>query len=240
MATPFPPGEGDPADRPSGPLRVFVQADDPLVAGGLGRMLEAEGGAVVVTDAGAADVAVWDAGVDPERAAGRLDQIGALAVPTVALVADESHSAAALAAGARGVVARGIDAAGLAAALWAVRADLVVVDAAFGVPWSAAPDRDAEDDGGPGDDVASGPLDDTAAREPDRPGRRAGVAELTARERQVLALLARGLSNKQIARRLDISDHTAKFHVVGILGKLGAATRTEAVVLAARQGLVTL
>ena len=56
----------------------------------------------------------------------------------------------------------------------------------------------------------------------------------------MLALLSRGLSNKQIAQRLAISDHTAKFHVNGILGKLGAATRTEAVVIAARQGLVAL
>ena len=45
---------------------------------------------------------------------------------------------------------------------------------------------------------------------------------------------------EQIAQRLDISDHTAKFHVNGILGKLGAATRTEAVVLAVRLGLVAL
>ena len=63
---------------------------------------------------------------------------------------------------------------------------------------------------------------------------------LTARERDVLQLLAEGLGNKEIARRLHISDHTVKFHVNAILGKLGARTRTEAVTRAARQGLITL
>ena len=66
------------------------------------------------------------------------------------------------------------------------------------------------------------------------------LAELTDREREVLALLAEGLSNKLIADRLGISDHTAKFHVNGVMAKLGAGTRTEAVVEAVRRGLVTL
>ena len=63
---------------------------------------------------------------------------------------------------------------------------------------------------------------------------------LSPREAEVLALLAEGAPNKVIARRLDISVHTAKFHVNGILVKLGAGTRTEAVVIAARRGLVML
>jgi two-component system, NarL family, response regulator YdfI len=63
---------------------------------------------------------------------------------------------------------------------------------------------------------------------------------LTARELEVLALMAQGLPNKSIAQRLIISEHTVKFHVGAILGKLGAASRTEAVTLAARQGLLML
>jgi NarL family two-component system response regulator YdfI len=63
---------------------------------------------------------------------------------------------------------------------------------------------------------------------------------LTRREREVLQMLAAGLANKEIAARLNISDHTAKFHVAAILGKLGAATRAEAVALGIRRGLVLL
>jgi DNA-binding NarL/FixJ family response regulator len=63
---------------------------------------------------------------------------------------------------------------------------------------------------------------------------------LTARELDVLQLLAQGLPNKLIASRLHISEHTAKFHVSSIMTKLGAASRTEAVTLAARRGLLIL
>jgi DNA-binding NarL/FixJ family response regulator len=66
------------------------------------------------------------------------------------------------------------------------------------------------------------------------------VEPLTEREREVLGLLALGLPNKAIALRLGISDHTVKFHVGAILAKLGAAGRTEAVMLAARRGLLPL
>jgi DNA-binding CsgD family transcriptional regulator len=63
---------------------------------------------------------------------------------------------------------------------------------------------------------------------------------LTRRERDVLALLARGFSNKRIGERLGISEHTAKFHVGSVLAKLGAATRAEAVALGVRRGYVVL
>ncbi|HET9932049.1 MAG TPA: response regulator transcription factor [Polyangiaceae bacterium] len=63
---------------------------------------------------------------------------------------------------------------------------------------------------------------------------------LTPREQQVLELLAEGLSNKVIALRLDISEHTAKFHVNSILDKLEADTRTDAVMRAARSGMLAI
>ena len=63
---------------------------------------------------------------------------------------------------------------------------------------------------------------------------------LTPREVQVLELLAEGLANKAIAERLGISDQTVKFHVAGILGKLGVANRTEAVRVAVRRGLIAV
>jgi DNA-binding NarL/FixJ family response regulator len=64
--------------------------------------------------------------------------------------------------------------------------------------------------------------------------------ELTARELQVLRLLADGASNKSIARHLDITPHTAKFHVASIVAKLGAKGRTDAVAKAMRLGLVMI
>jgi DNA-binding NarL/FixJ family response regulator len=64
--------------------------------------------------------------------------------------------------------------------------------------------------------------------------------ELTERESEVLALLAQGLANKQIAARLGISEHTVKFHVSAIYSKLGASSRTEAVRLGVRQGRIVL
>jgi len=68
----------------------------------------------------------------------------------------------------------------------------------------------------------------------------ASQVALTARENDVVRLLAAGLTNKEIAQRLGITENTVKFHVNGILGKLGVETRTEAVVQAARLGIVTL
>jgi DNA-binding NarL/FixJ family response regulator len=66
------------------------------------------------------------------------------------------------------------------------------------------------------------------------------VEELTAREIEVLRMLAEGFANKEIASRLGISDHTVKFHISSILAKLGASTRTEAVTLGVRKGLILL
>lgn len=63
---------------------------------------------------------------------------------------------------------------------------------------------------------------------------------LTHRELEVLALMAQGLPNKLIAFKLGVTLHTAKFHVAQILAKLGAASRTEAVTLGARRGLIAL
>lgn len=68
--------------------------------------------------------------------------------------------------------------------------------------------------------------------EPDQP--------LTNREVEVLRMLAEGLGNKAIAHRLNISEHTVKFHIGSIFSKLNATSRTEAVILGARQGLILL
>jgi DNA-binding NarL/FixJ family response regulator len=67
-----------------------------------------------------------------------------------------------------------------------------------------------------------------------------GNEALTARELEVLELLAQGLPNKSIAVRLGISDQTVKFHVAAICGKLGAANRTDAARRALRLGMIAL
>ena len=77
--------------------------------------------------------------------------------------------------------------------------------------------------------LAASPLDHSPLVEP-----------LTAREAQVLNLLADGLPNKAIAANLGVSEETVKFHLAAIFGKLGASNRTEAVRIALRRGLVVL
>ena len=64
--------------------------------------------------------------------------------------------------------------------------------------------------------------------------------EITSRETEVLRMLAEGAVNKEIAARLCISEHTVKFHISSILDKLGASTRTEAVTLGIRRGLIPI
>jgi DNA-binding NarL/FixJ family response regulator len=64
--------------------------------------------------------------------------------------------------------------------------------------------------------------------------------EITSRETDVLRMLAQGLVNKDIAARLGISEHTVKFHISSILDKLGASTRTEAVTVGIRRGLIPI
>ncbi|HLG56310.1 MAG TPA: LuxR C-terminal-related transcriptional regulator [Vicinamibacterales bacterium] len=108
---------------------------------------------------------------------------------------------------------------------WTVRAD-VPADSALS----------AEDLDGVAAVILDGKdLDGThAAREDDL------VEPLTSREREVLEQLAAGLSNRQIARALSISEHTVKFHVSAILGKLGVSSRAAAVRHGMCHGLVTL
>jgi len=66
------------------------------------------------------------------------------------------------------------------------------------------------------------------------------LEELTAREVEVLRLMAEGYGNKQIASRLGISDHTVKFHISSILAKLSVSSRTEAVTQGIRMGLIVV
>lgn len=115
-----------------------------------------------------------------------------------------------LRAGIAGVVPIDISPARLQSALRAIHAGLQVIDPAF---------------------TREDPGSQATATSPE---------ELTEREQEVLAMLAEGLSNKEISSRLHISTHTVKFHISSILGKLGASSRTEAVSIGMRTGRVAI
>jgi DNA-binding NarL/FixJ family response regulator len=139
------------------------------------------------------------------------DTVGKCDIPSLLLVSDLSQASEALAAGARGVISRNSTPRQIHAALRAIAEGLRVIDGDARLQQRSEHAGDAE------------------LLEP-----------LTAREREVLHFLSAGMTNKEIAARLGITEHTIKFHVNAILGKLGAETRTEAVVHAARLGIVTL
>jgi two-component system, NarL family, nitrate/nitrite response regulator NarL len=204
---------------PVGPSCVAIVTDDALMRASVVRMFAATID-IRIVDVADANVILWDAGHDKARAIARLPEIRKHTVPVVAVIADGGQVAPALAAGARGVVQRDSIGPEWSAAIIAVERGLTVIDAPLAA--SLVPPVVAN---------ASPSLRSTT---------RPGVGQLTDRERQVVTLLAEGLSNKLIADRLGISDHTAKFHVNGVMAKLGAGTRTEAVVEAVRRGLVTL
>jgi two-component system, NarL family, response regulator YdfI len=136
--------------------------------------------------------------------------------PVILLLPDSSPDAVthALRLGVRGILPPSPEPQQLAAGLEAVVNELVVLNSKAGLPIRPTAGRTA-----PANEIT----------EP-----------LTLREREVLHLLASGLGNKEIATKLKISEHTAKFHVASILGKLGAASRAEAVSIGMRNGLILL
>ena len=201
------------------PLRVLVVSADPLVRGGLAALLGAAPGIAVVGQTAPGREAQAALRLSPEVVAFDLGSGDAFAgtlrdlavrLPVVALLSAEAQGAEALAAGARGALFHDAPAERVAAALHAALQGLVALDAGL-APTLVRP-------------APSGALDEP----------------LTPREIEVLGLLAEGLANKVIAARLGVSEHTAKFHVNAILGKLGADSRSEAIVRAARLGLVVL
>lgn len=193
-------------------LRVVVVSSAPLVRAGLRTILGAFDD-LDVTEADPSRLRALNAEVMLcDGSTPDMDErLAATDVPALVLVRDAAGAADALASGARGVLARTAAPRRMHAALHAVAEAEIVIDDAFA---------------------------DTLLRHP-----RAEVEmiePLTAREREVLHLLASGQTNKEIGQRLGVTDHTIKFHVNGILGKLGAATRTEAVVEAARRGIIAV
>ncbi|MCO6453145.1 MAG: response regulator transcription factor [Caldilineales bacterium] len=213
-------------------LRVLIIADDPLAGRALTMALgeredcevagqeSAESDLLLAVELHRPDVILWDlgwqGGTGIEALIDKLSSLVDDLPPIVALLpqADDSSSLAwqAWIAGARGLLPRTAPSEAVMAALAATLTGLVVIDPELTAGLLTAPD------------LTSPTL----------------AESLTERELQVLALVAEGLPNKGIARELDISEHTVKFHLNAIMGKLDAQSRTEAVVKATRLGLIML
>ena len=210
----------------SNPLRILVSAAYPALRAGLRAMLDASPGLTVVGEfASASETAEVDLSVADILVADVQDEAAIAALAELAdgigmvFLAGEPGLYRVLenrAPQPRALLLQGATAEELAAAVLAVSHGLVVTDPA--VAAALAHEHPYA-------------LRELAGATP---------TTLTARETDVLKLVASGLPNKTIALRLGISDHTVKFHVGSILGKLGAASRTEAVTLAVRSGLLPL
>ncbi len=160
-----------------------------------------------------ADAVVWDLGPNHHPDLSGLRAASKAGHAIVALIADDTQAGEVLAAGATAVLLRETAMERLPLVLAAAAQGLVVLDDALRTRLIGA--RHAPIDGLP-------------------------TEPLTRRESEVLALLAEGRSNRDVALALGIAERTAKFHVNAILEKLDAEGRTEAVVRAARLGLIVL
>lgn len=204
--------------------QLLIVAKDPLARAGLATLLANEPNCNVVGQiAGETDiltevniyqpdVIIWDLGWDPTLALEQTETMRDLDLPIVALLPDQTPALQLWSAGIRSLLSREVNPQKLVAAVQSAAQGLSVLEPEL-TP-----------------NLLPGQLPDSELL----------TEELTPRELEVLQLLAEGLPNKAIARRLDISEHTVKFHVNAILGKLNAQSRTEAVVRATRLGLLLL
>ena len=202
------------------PFRVLIVSGDDLTRAGLATVVsELSGFSVAGQIAGdekiAEDVDIFAPDIvvwDLSESPERLQLLHDAAVPVVAVVSNEEGAGLAWSNGARGILPRNVGRAGLAAALTAVAAGLTAVD----------------------NRLARAIAPSSSTQQPP-------LAEnLTPRELQVLQLIAEGLPNKTIAATLAVSEHTVKFHINSILGKMGVSSRTQAVTAATRLGLIKL
>jgi DNA-binding NarL/FixJ family response regulator len=204
----------------SSSVRVLVVAADDLTRAGLSTLVsEAPGFSVVGqtsdSDRLPADVNIYGPDIvvwDVSESPERLGVLSDLETPVVVIVAGEDAVSLAWSHGARGILPRNVGRAGMAAAIRSVAEGLTTIDSRL-----------------------AGAVISSSVSEP-----LPQLDRLTPRELQILQLVAEGLPNKSIASTLHISEHTVKFHVNSILGKVGAQSRTEAVTTATRLGLIRL
>jgi DNA-binding NarL/FixJ family response regulator len=206
-------------------LRVLVAAGYPATRAGLAALLVQDPGmqAIQTRPSGLEPAEVEVDAVVVDVASTGDDRIDALSdafplAPLVLVGGDPAANGPGLAAGPVAYLPPDADAATLAAAVRGVALGLTVVDPAL---------------------IVAAGFHVHTRLQPSEATAPAGEA-LTAREREVLELVAAGLPNKAIARELGISEHTAKFHVGSLLAKLGAGSRTEAVTIATRRGLLAI
>ncbi len=214
-------------------MRVLVAATDSIVRAGLESILRASSDLSVVgvasdpdtlatlITAESPDVVLMELGLqDEEPVSEKLVALSTLTEVAIVLLGDTFQGdwiTEALRLGVRAVLPRRATAEEILQAVVAAAAGLVVLH------------PDAIDLLLPVLSSVTQPVDEASL-----------VQALTPREIEVLGMLAEGLGNKAIARRLSISEHTVKFHVSSIFTKLNARSRTEAVTLGARQGLIML
>ena len=216
-------------------IRVLLVDDHAMVRRGMRDFLDLHPDIEIVGEAGDGagaiegalalrpDIVVMDLmmpGIDGIEATARI-KAHAPDVEIIAITSfiEEARVVAAIEAGASGVLLKDAEADELAAAIRSAAAGEVHLDPAI-----AGIVARRMRDGGRGDNR---PADRTAG----------GLEALTARERDVLARVARGLPNRQIADDLGITERTARTHVSNILAKLGLASRTQAALLAVQHGL---
>ncbi|EDM76552.1 two component transcriptional regulator, LuxR family protein [Plesiocystis pacifica SIR-1] len=225
-------------------IPVAIVSDDPKVKASVHTRLTAARELAVVDDPGQARVLIWDAHtIEEEDGLPRLpaaaDEASVQGEPPalVALLPDGVDPLPLLAVGVRALVARDAGTQRLRASVLAAELGLVVLDEdpsdALVASWSPGEEPEA----------SPAPTPAPAKPEPRVANKPASAPEnnlLTPREREVLELLADGLSNRNIGERLGISAHTVKFHVDALLDKLDARSRTQAVVQAIRRGLLEL
>lgn len=206
------------------PLRVAVQGDFALVeslSSHADKMIlsPVETSLEISARVTQADVLVVDVSQNPERGYQTIREL-TYERPVLALVAI-GQSLDAIRAGAKGAIRRDSKPAAIAAAIESLHQGVSVIDPA-----------------GLANVATNKPT--VAVTGEDVPTRSNENETLTKRENEVLVLMAEGLSNKEIAGKLSISEHTAKFHVNSILQKMNAQKCVEAVVWAAKQGLINL